>query len=63
MPRCDELSHLAAHHLSAYRLAIPSREAKLDAGSWIDPARGRMTFAARAEVWPPSRAPVAGRSQ
>lgn len=27
--------------------------AKLDAGSWIAPARGRMTFAALAEEWPP----------
>ena len=37
--------------------------AKLDAGSWIDPARGRMTFAALAEEWQASRGHLAVRSQ
>ncbi|MCR6688112.1 site-specific integrase [Cellulomonas sp.] len=37
--------------------------AKLDAGSWIDPARGRMTFAALAEERQASRGHLAVRSQ
>jgi hypothetical protein len=37
--------------------------AKLDAGSWIDPTRGRSTFAALAEEWQASRGHLAVRSQ
>ena len=37
--------------------------AKLDAGSWIDPARGRMTFAALADEWQASRGHLAVRGQ
>ena len=37
--------------------------ATLDACSWIDPARGRMTFAALAEEWQASRGHLAVRSQ
>ena len=37
--------------------------AKLASGSWIDPARGRVTFAALAEEWQASRQHLAVRSQ
>jgi integrase len=37
--------------------------AKLDAGSWIDPTRGRITFAALAEEWQAPRGYLAVRSQ
>jgi len=37
--------------------------AKLDAGAWIDPTRGRITFAALAEEWQGSRGHLAVRSQ
>lgn len=37
--------------------------AKLDAGSWIDPARGRMTSGALAKEWQASRGHLAVRSQ
>ncbi|MFC8190369.1 hypothetical protein ACFUMH_01765 [Cellulomonas sp. NPDC057328] len=36
---------------------------ELNAGSWIDPARGRMTFAALAGGWQASRGHLAVRSQ
>ena len=37
--------------------------AKLASGGWIDPARGRVTFAALAEEWQASRQHLAVRSQ
>ncbi|HEY8717006.1 tyrosine-type recombinase/integrase [Pengzhenrongella sp.] len=51
------------HRLSDAKRWQADQTSKLRAGDWIDPARGRMSFARLAEEWQSSREHLAARSQ